>query len=422
MSLAAALASQTLSVLITDPKLDAPWPNHYGVWEDEFASVGLEDCATARYPKTTVYSGPRKILLDRPYLRVDRVKLKERFTFRARNANVHFRSQRVDDVNHVSNSWSLVRFEGPDDGTDDDREVRARLVVDCTGHALQFSDVGKGGGTFEEPWAQAAYGIEARVKEYPFEKDEMLLMDFRDGHMTGGWKEASEKRPTFLYVFPSGERKAFFEETSVIAPTAVAFEELRERLLKRLQYEGIEVEEVLEEEFSLIPMGGSLPVKGRVLGFGGAAGLVHPATGYMVARTVRMADRISGVIARGLASVGEDGDVRRVSRMAWDETWSVSMLRQRDFLNFGAELLGVLDMEQSRSFFEAFFKLPRDLWARFLGYELDGPGIRALFALWFFAIADNDIRICLLRGIVEIGGWRLIRSVLPEAVSAWQED
>nr|AUE44518.1 lycopene epsilon-cyclase [Grateloupia catenata] len=413
LSLSSALGHRQLTVACADPHLHKPWPNHYGVWEDEFQKVGLHDCATARYDKTTIYAGHKKIVLDRPYIRVDRVKLKQRFVDRCDDAHVTMIPSRVTDVQHRCHQWSVVDFD------DENVKIRARVVIDCTGHALQFTNASEKDG-YEEPWAQAAYGIEAVVNRHPFETDEMLLMDFRDDHAIGEMREASDRRPTFLYVFPSGERRGFFEETSVIAPTAVGFEELKKRLEKRLEHSGIVIERVIEEEFSLIPMGGSLPNRGRVVGFGGAAGLVHPATGYMVGRTVKLAEELAETIGRGLEEIGEDGDVWRVAQMGWEVTWNVGMLRQRDFLKFGAELLGSLGMRESCAFFDAFFKLPADLWVRFLGYELDSGGVRGMFAVWFFVIADNEIRMRLLRGIVEIGGWRLIRSVLPEWVSGWQ--
>lgn len=417
LSLAASLGAQGLSVLVTDPKLDQPWPNHYGVWEDEFAPLGLSDCATSTYHHTSVFSDKNKTLLNRPYIRVDREKLKKRFFQRARDAGVQMHRNAVLDVKHPSASWSLVYLDA-----DNLPPIRTRLVVDCTGHALQFSDNGTKRKQFDQPWVQAAYGVEARVADYPFSKDEMVLMDFRDDHITANLRAESNKRPTFLYVFPNGDKQAFFEETSVIAPTAIAFEELKERLMLRLRKLGVEIEQILEEEFSLIPMGGSLPERGRVVGFGGAACFVHPATGYMIARTMHLAESVSHRVAKELARVGEHGDIEEVSQAVWETTWSPSMLRQRDFLKFGAELLADLGIVESRSFFQAFFGLPRDLWTRFLSYELDSPQVRALFALWFFVVADNRIRIRLLRAVVQIGGWRLIRSILPVWLSSWQRD
>ena len=45
---------------------------------------------------------------------------------------------------------------------------------------------------------------------------------------------------------------------------------------------GITVLGVEEEEYCYIPMGGELPdLTQRILGFGGAANMVHPATGNL---------------------------------------------------------------------------------------------------------------------------------------------
>ena len=64
----------------------------------------------------------------------------------------------------------------------------------------------------------------------------------------------------------------------------------------------LQVRKVVEEEYCLIPMGGGLPKRDqRVVGVGGTAGLVHPSTGYMVARTLgavpQLADRIVDELA-----------------------------------------------------------------------------------------------------------------------------
>lgn len=417
LSLAAALCGRGVSVVILDGALDKPWPNHYGVWYDEFEEVGLEECATAVYDKTTVYAGEEKIVLHRGYLRVDRVKLKRELVRRCEQGGVNMEVAMVRDVEVVGEDESNIWFENE---RGEYARVRTRLVVDCTGHALRFTEEEKQG-KYAEPWEQAAYGIEAEVESYPYDKDEMLLMDFRDGHMQGDerLRRMSKERPTFLYVFPSGEGRGFFEETSVIAKEAVPFEELKERLYLRLAHDGVKVKRVIEEERSLIPMGGSLPRRGqRVVGFGGAACLVHPATGYMVARTVKMASRVAECIAQGQRE-GLSG--RAVSERVWRLTWSLELRRQRDFLKFGAELLGILSMEESRRFFEAFFGLPEELWKKFLGFKLNKAEERVFFASYFFMIASWEIRWALLKGILDIGRWTLIRSALPVWMSAFDE-
>ena len=69
---------------------------------------------------------------------------------------------------------------------------------------------------------------------------------------------------------------------------------------------------IVEEEYCLIPMGGVLPVHGqRVLGIGGTAGMVHPSTGYMVARTLgsvpQLADRIVDELSKRTDKSNSDG-------------------------------------------------------------------------------------------------------------------
>ena len=73
-----------------------------------------------------------------------------------------------------------------------------------------------------------------------------------------------------------------------------------------------QVKYIVEEEYCLIPMGGALPVHGqRVLGIGGTAGMVHPSTGYMVARTLgavpQLADRIVDELSKRSDQCSTDG-------------------------------------------------------------------------------------------------------------------
>lgn len=460
LALSAALAERGARVALFDPKLHDPWPNHYGVWRDEFEPLGLEDCAVSTYPTTAVCVGgsDEKTVVDRPYVRVDRVKLKSRLMEKCFANGVRVDSAAVEAIQHVSATYSTLTLNtaasGPSSSSSsprradtekngqeydcqrspassnlssrynhrpsDEQVVNARIVVDCTGHALRFTKTVEPS-LYIKPMEQAAYGIEADVVSHPYQVDQMLLMDFRDEHMhaTPTDRAKSKERPTFLYVFPTSCTRAFFEETSVIAPQAVPFDELKDRLYKRLKHDGVVVTNVVEEEFSLIPMGGTVPDSSqRVVSFGGAACLVHPATGYMVAKTMTLAGEVADVIVSGLRETGDSGDVSAVSLAVWNHIWSVSRRRQRDFLNFGAELLGDLGVDASRGFFDAFFRLPDNLWRNFLSAELDDPSERMYFALYFFAISNNQIRASLLQAMWTIGRWKLIRSVLPLAMSS----
>ena len=77
------------------------------------------------------------------------------------------------------------------------------------------------------------------------------------------------------------------EETSLVARPAIGFDELKERLDCRLRHLGVKIKAVEEEEFCLIPMGGTLPkLPQRVLGIGGTGGMVHPSTGAATPQNV----------------------------------------------------------------------------------------------------------------------------------------
>jgi lycopene beta-cyclase len=64
-------------------------------------------------------------------------------------------------------------------------------------------------------------------------------------------------------------------------------------MLLSLLFAGMKVLGVEEEEYCYIPMGGELPdLAQRVVGFGGAANMVHPATGATICSTVYSISRL----------------------------------------------------------------------------------------------------------------------------------
>lgn len=64
-------------------------------------------------------------------------------------------------------------------------------------------------------------------------------------------------------------------------------------LFSPLLFAGMKVLGVEEEEYCYIPMGGELPdLAQRVVGFGGAANMVHPATGAVFCSTVYSISRL----------------------------------------------------------------------------------------------------------------------------------
>jgi hypothetical protein len=57
-----------IEVCCVDPSPLSTWPNNYGVWADEFESLGLVDCLNKTWPMTCHYIDEHKTRhLDRPF-------------------------------------------------------------------------------------------------------------------------------------------------------------------------------------------------------------------------------------------------------------------------------------------------------------------------------------------------------------------
>lgn len=418
ISLAAALGQRGVKVLCADLTLNKEWPNNYGTWVDELEPLGLADCTSHQWNRTSAFvnADGSKSELDRAYCRVDRVLMKKRLLSRCDESGnvvvVHAAAQTVDVSSHPD--WSFVSLKTFSSSQISHETVAGSIIVDATGHELRFVKFQPG----KSPGYQAAYGIECVVSEkgYPYSADEMLLMDFRDDHMQSSKeeREASQKEPTFIYVMPLDEgkgRRVFFEETSLVASPAMDFALLKQRLNKRLAYYGIQVDKILDEEYCLIPMGGAMPeLRQRVVAFGGAAALVHPATGYMIARALKLADDAAEIIAQ---EVKNGGNADEKAYRIWDRIWNVGRQRQRDFFNYGGEFLAKIDLDTTRGFFSAFFKLPTKQWSDFLSFKLVTPVQRLVFGLGVFARTSNDVRTKLVLDAMLHGRLPLAMSVLP---------
>lgn len=478
LSLSAGLGERGLRTLVLDAALDQPWPNNYGVWLDELEALGLGDCTSAVWPDAVAYvrADGAPSALNRVYVRLDRHALKRRLLARCRASGaVTVRHAAAADVDVTPAAYSVVSYQdvAPAPVVDGDdapgegggrpsrprlvgpvRSARGAVVADATGHALRFVEMegaatdGNRPSSLDQRGFQAAYGIEAEVESHPYAPGQMVLMDYRDDHMQGSAVERTESTsvPTFLYAMPIGPNRVFFEETSLIASPAVPFDDLKRRLHARLAHDGITVTRVLDEEYCLIPMGGPLPLRRqRVVAFGGAAALVHPATGYMVARALELADEAAGLIAGQLAAAkaaaveattaagsaasgavttpsslsGQQGapelevDADAVAAGVWDALWSIGRRRQRDFFNFGGEYLRRLDLHTIRDFFSAFFQLPRQQWAEFLSFRLLRPGERLAFGLGVFFRTTNRVRFTITPFGAFHGRFKLLMSLLP---------
>ncbi len=177
---------------------------------------------------------------------------------------------------------------------------------------------------------------------------ETTLMDWRGGD-------------TFLYTVPLGDNEVLVEETCLARRPGMPLAELRQRLHTRLQ-------PYTREERVRFPLDAP---RTKGLAFGAAAGFIHPATGYSVATSLALAPRVAEAI-----KAGEDPQ-----HVIWPRNARiVHALRRR-----GLETLLRMDAEQTRDFFELFFRLPVELQRAYLSGREDVRGTSAAMAKLFRA-------------------------------------
>ena len=96
-----------------------------------------------------------------------------------------------------------------------------------------------------------------------------------------------------------------------------------------------QVKKIHEEEWSFIPVGGPLPVAQQpITAFGAAANLVHPATGYSIARSLREAPAFAQEVANLLRKQQAVGDT---AESVWDALWPQEKRRQVCIVHVVAE-------------------------------------------------------------------------------------
>ena len=447
----------SLDVLLADQNFDREWAPNYGVWKDEwqtiidkFQSFGVEfeggNCGKSidrDWPVTDCYFGgsfdiplEQRTRLDRPYLRIDRNALRDSLSKNYRVVRANHISEAIG-VNIYKPTGSLVHDEtgttiqlSSKDG--ETIMVRTKIVVDTTGHEtkLVLKDARE---SYTHPGFQIAYGALVDVDESnspdptrigPYDKEAMTLFDYRTDHFEDdGEKVKATKDPTFMYAMPLKGNKIFFEETSLVARPAMSFQECKDRCFKRLEYHGIKAVKIYEEEFCYIPMGGALPMRDqRILGFAGAAAMVHPSTGYHLCRALMGATDAALAIKTELSSASPNVD--RAVASAYHALWSPDNIRQRNFAVFGGEFLMKQDVVGLRGFFDGFFRLPLELWGGFLA---GWPGLaynenheswlkRIWFGLTFIVKLPPTVALDMATSIVTFSlteGLSLIQSVTP---------
>jgi lycopene beta-cyclase len=368
LAAAAACARTGLGVVVLAGP-ERGWEANYGAWADELEALGFGDVLGPVWDDAEIVVDGTPRTVGRRYARVDREALRARLL-----ADVAAAGGRV-----VQASLVAARHDTHGSTVDDDAGTawRTRLVVDATGHRPAL--VRRRG---EPTLWQAAWGVWAHpigADGLPaFDPARAVFMDFRADH-----GEAASGAPTFLYAMPLGGGRAFVEETSLVRGPAVGFAVLERRLRARLAARGVELRGVEGVERCLFPMDPPLPdLDQRVVGFGAAASLVHPASGYQLGRAFATAPDLAVAVADGLRrGLGPDA----AARDAWRAVWTEADVQRRELHLFGTRLVATLGLHDTCRFFETFFAMPREVWTGYLAGRGDvGSVLRAMASmLWF---------------------------------------
>ncbi|MCP9941540.1 lycopene cyclase family protein [Cyanobium sp. ATX 6E8] len=392
LAIAAELAEQGLAVAVlaaADPR--DPWPNTYGIWGDEVDALGLGHLLEHRWSHTCSYFGSGSsdqadpanspTRHGRDYGLFDKTLLQQFWLERCEAAGVQWIRGLAQELSHGSGR-SQVRYAPA--LAADLALIEARLVVDASGHKAVFVQQPERG-----PVAgQAAYGVVGRFTAPPVEPGQFVLMDYRADHLSAAERQAP---PTFLYAMDLGGGRFFVEETSLALAPPVPYAVLQQRLERRLAHRGVAIEQVEHEEFCLFPMNLPLPdLDQPVLGFGGAAAMVHPASGYMVGALLRRAPAVAAAVAARLRAEPA-ADSLQLAAAGWQALWPPELRRKHALYQFGLEKLMRFSEPQLRSHFASFFSLPSAQWYGFLTNTLSlGELLAAMVAL--FATAPWSVR------------------------------
>ena len=221
---------------------------------------------------------------------------------------------------------------------------------------------------------QTAYGVvvDAATAAPLVGAGEALFMDWRPDHGEAGW-------PTFLYAIPLGGDAVLLEETSLARRPGLPLPVLRRRLDARLARHGITAPPDARVERVRFPVDRPRHATPGVLGFGAAAPLMHPATGFSVADALRLAP----IVAEALATGGVPAAQRRI--------WPARALAVHRLRRIGLEALLRMPPETVPGFFETFFALPARHRRAYLSDRDDLTGhLAAMGAL--FSHADVRLR------------------------------
>ena len=329
LALAGACARLGLTTGLLDPDPDRTWTATYGMWSAELpsglpTSVVATRAAGRAIALTEHQLGWEYAVLDVPALQA-----------------------------HLSDQSSEVKIHAgrvvgsPEAGVvdlADGSQLRASVVVDAGGQARPLDPTP----SRRAPAAQTAYGlvIDEDLARPLVAAGDALFMDWRTDHGETGW-------PTFLYVVPLGGGQVLVEETSLARRPGLPLSTLNRRLHARLAHHGIQPPKDARSEKVSFRVDHPRHRGAGVLGFGAAAPLIHPATGFSLAASLRLAPQVAAALAMNLPY-----DAGRALSAAQNVVWPRDARIVHHVRRIGLESMLRMPPAHVPGFFEKFFELP----------------------------------------------------------------
>ena len=394
LAIAAGCVRRGASVTLIAPSPRQPWRPNYCLWAEE-VPVALESLIERSWREVSVATSLGERRLPRRYAKLDTESFQSWLWQDLRAGATHVVAERAAGLEHQDDG-TLVRIEGG-------ASERVRLLIDASGAASPFARrIHR-----RPPAHQVAYGLFLHAPGHRFDLDCATLMDFRPPSSAEG------EPPSFLYLLPLSGDRLFLEETSLASRPGASMAILRTRLEKRLVSLGLDRSPRTGEERCSIPMGLGLPAQGQPLvPFGAAASMVHPATGYSIAHTLRKAEPVAEAIVSALA----EGGVENARAAGNAAVWSRSQRATWELYAFGLEALVSMDVDETSRFFDAFFRMPLASWAGYLAGTLSPVELGAAMT-GLFRTLPASVRWRLLKAGISAGAAPLARTVLQQGMT-----
>lgn len=364
-ALAAACGARGLTTTLLDPAPGREWRATYAAWSDELPAGLPPGTVAVRAAGRAVALTERAMGWE--YAVLDVAALRAHLDDGLARGGVTVRTG-------TARFPATAERAGPAVLLGDGGRERARVVVDATGR-------GHRSGPAARSARQTAYGlvVDAATAAPLVGPGAALFMDWRADHGERGW-------PTFLYAVPLGGGAVLLEETSLARRPGLPLPVLRSRLLARLARHGIRPPADATVERVAFAVDHLRHRDPATLGFGAAAPLVHPATGFSVATALHLApvvaDAVAGALPRGPAAA-----LAAARAAVWPRSARiVHAVRRR-----GLEALLRMPPAEVPAFFEVFLDLPaHHRWAYLTARDDVGGTVAAMNAL--FARANWRLR------------------------------